>query len=146
MKLSAIPTLAPDAYDRLLSYRWPGNVRELENAVERAIILNREGPLSFSGLVSKEESTNAAASISSTSEVYNLDQVTADHIRRVLEFARGRVEGNKGAAELLGLNPGTLRHRMRKLGISFGRTGPYEFPSASRSIGNATARTPWPAC
>ncbi|MHB8835227.1 MAG: AAA-type ATPase lid domain-containing protein [Candidatus Methylomirabilia bacterium] len=43
MKLSAIPALAPDAYDRLLSYRWPGNVRELENAVERAIILNREG-------------------------------------------------------------------------------------------------------
>jgi transcriptional regulator with GAF, ATPase, and Fis domain len=123
MKLSAIPALAPDAYDRLLSYRWPGNVRELENAVERAIILNREGPLSFSDLVSQEESTNAAASISSASEVYNLDQVTADHIRRVLKFARGRVEGDKGAAELLGINPGTLRHRMRKLGIAFGRTG-----------------------
>ena len=124
MKLSVIPTLAPDAYDRLLSYRWPGNVRELENAVERAIILNREGPLSFSDLVSKEESTNATAPIASTSDVYNLDQVTADHIRRVLEFARGRVEGDKGAAALLGITPGTLRHRMRKLRIPFGRTGP----------------------
>ncbi|MHB8835226.1 MAG: helix-turn-helix domain-containing protein [Candidatus Methylomirabilia bacterium] len=78
---------------------------------------------SRSDLVAKEESTNAAASIASTSEVYNLDQVTADHIRRVLKFARGRVEGNKRAAELLGINPGTLRHRMRKLGITFGRTG-----------------------
>jgi hypothetical protein len=33
----------------------------------------------------------------------------------------GRVEGQGGAAELLGVNPGTLRHRMRKLGIAFGR-------------------------
>jgi formate hydrogenlyase transcriptional activator len=28
-----------------------------------------------------------------------------------------RVEGRQGAAQLLGLNPGTLRARMRKFGI-----------------------------
>lgn len=91
--------------------------------MERAIILDRKGPLSFSDLEPKEEAVNAAASVPSTGDVHNLDQVTAAHIRRVLELARGRVEGDKGAAELLGVNPGTLRHRMRKLGIPFGRTG-----------------------
>ena len=50
--------------------------------------------------------------------VYSL---TALHIRRVLEMTRGRFEGDKGAAEILKLNPGTLRYRMRKLGIPYGR-------------------------
>ncbi len=121
LKLAAIPILTPRAYDQLMAHHWPGNVRELENAVERAIILNRDGPLSFSNLGPQEESKGPAVSDSDTNESYNLDQVTADHIRRVLKITNGRVEGNNGAAELLGINPGTLRHRMRKLGIKFGR-------------------------
>jgi transcriptional regulator with GAF, ATPase, and Fis domain len=43
----------------------------------------------------------------------------AGHIRTALEMTGGKVKG--GAAELLGVNPGTLRHHMRKLGIAFGR-------------------------
>ena len=121
LKLTAIPTLAPEAYDQLMAHHWPGNVRELENAVERAIILNREGPLSFSELGPKEESKVIPVFTSRENGSYNLDQVTFDHIRRVLEITKGRVEGEKGAADLLGINPGTLRGRMRKLGISFGR-------------------------
>ncbi len=121
LKLAAIPSLVSEAYDQLLAHHWPGNVRELENAVERSIILHREGPLSFSELGPKEESEVTSAFVSEFKESYNLDQVNADHIRRVLSITNGRVEGNKGAAELLGINPGTLRHRMRKMGISFGR-------------------------
>jgi len=121
LKLTAIPTLAQRAYDQLLAHHWPGNVRELENAVERAIILYGEGPLSFADLGPQEESQEAVDSVSKSSESYNLDRVTADHIRRVLKITNGRVEGKKGAAGLLGINPGTLRHRMRKLGVSFGK-------------------------
>jgi transcriptional regulator with GAF, ATPase, and Fis domain len=51
----------------------------------------------------------------------NLNLAMARHIRRTLEMTGGKVEGREGAAELLGINPGTLRHRMRKLGIPFGR-------------------------
>jgi transcriptional regulator with GAF, ATPase, and Fis domain len=121
LKLTAIPPLAPEAYDQLLAHRWPGNVRELENAIERAIILKRDGPLSFPDLGPRQEAQAATAPVMPTGESYNLDQVTAAHIRRVLKVTDGRVEGKEGAAELLGINPGTLRHRMRKLKIPFGR-------------------------
>jgi transcriptional regulator with GAF, ATPase, and Fis domain len=121
LQLASIPTLTPDAYDRLMAHHWPGNVRELENAVERAIILNREGPLSFADLRQKEESETAPVPATGETDIYNLDQVTINHINQVLQVTNGKVEGKGGAAELLGINPGTLRGRMRKLGISFGR-------------------------
>ena len=121
LQLASIPTLTPDAYDRLMAHSWPGNVRELENAVERAIILNREGPLSFTDLRPKEEFERTPVPSSDETNLFNLDEVTINHINRVLQVTDGRVEGKDGAAELLGINPGTLRGRMRKLGISFGR-------------------------
>jgi transcriptional regulator with GAF, ATPase, and Fis domain len=43
------------------------------------------------------------------------------HIEQVLNMTGGRVEGNHGAAELLGIKPNTLRYRMKKLGISYSR-------------------------
>ena len=53
--------------------------------------------------------------------VLELDGVVGNHIQKVLKMAGGRIEGKDGAAEMLKIKPGTLRHRMRKLGISFGR-------------------------
>jgi transcriptional regulator with GAF, ATPase, and Fis domain len=121
LKLASIPPLAPSAHEQLLAYTWPGNVRELENAVERSIILNREGALSFSDLGQLEESKKLSDPVKEQTGTFNLDQMMSAHIQQVLEVANGKIEGDKGAAELLGINPGTLRHRMRKLGIPFGR-------------------------
>ena len=50
-----------------------------------------------------------------------LRNVETHHIARAMEMAGGKVEGENGAAAILGMKPGTLRHRMRKLGIPFGR-------------------------
>jgi len=50
-----------------------------------------------------------------------LDAIMSGHIRRVLDMTSGRVGGKQGAAYLLNINPSTLRKKMRKLGISFGR-------------------------
>jgi transcriptional regulator with GAF, ATPase, and Fis domain len=41
------------------------------------------------------------------------------HIETALERTRGRIEGPRGAAAQLGINPHTLRSRMRKLGIAW---------------------------
>jgi formate hydrogenlyase transcriptional activator len=39
------------------------------------------------------------------------------HIKSVLERTSWVIEGERGAARILGLNPSTLRGRLRKLGI-----------------------------
>jgi len=54
-------------------------------------------------------------------QALNLDVVVSRHIRQVLAVTGGRIEGVKGAAQLLGIKPNTLRHRLMKLGIPFGR-------------------------
>src|SRR6185312_13475283 len=36
------PTVAPDAFQKLLDYSWPGNVRELQNSMEYAVVLARQ--------------------------------------------------------------------------------------------------------
>jgi transcriptional regulator with GAF, ATPase, and Fis domain len=122
-RMPAVPALAPGALDRLMAYHWPGNVRELENVVERALILDPEGPLSFDALVTPEgelrSSLSRSAAVPDTS--LTLDEAMAVHIRAVLEEVDGRVHGEGGAAQVLGVNPSTLRARMKKLGIAFGR-------------------------
>jgi transcriptional regulator with GAF, ATPase, and Fis domain len=45
----------------------------------------------------------------------------ASHIETALARTRGRIEGEHGAAALLGINPHTLRARMRKLGVDWRR-------------------------
>jgi transcriptional regulator with GAF, ATPase, and Fis domain len=46
-----------------------------------------------------------------------LTEMERDHILATLETTRWQVEGAGGAASVLDINPGTLRSRMRKLGI-----------------------------
>ena len=50
-----------------------------------------------------------------------LDDAMAAHINEVLAFTKGKIHGTGGAAELLGMNPNTLRWRLDKLGISYRR-------------------------
>jgi len=47
----------------------------------------------------------------------SLDENERAHIRRALAACGGRINGTKGAAAVLGINPNTLRSRMKKLGI-----------------------------
>ncbi|MCX5819129.1 MAG: sigma 54-interacting transcriptional regulator [Deltaproteobacteria bacterium] len=121
LKLPAIPDLAPGALDRLMGYTWPGNVRELENVVERELILNRGDLLDFKTVAEGDDEAGRAADAGGVHRTLSLDAVGADHIRRVLKMAGGVVHGPGGAAALLGINPSTLRSRMKKLGISYGR-------------------------
>jgi transcriptional regulator with GAF, ATPase, and Fis domain len=121
MGLHPVPTLAPGAIDILTSYEWPGNVRELENMVERALIMAGRGPLSFIELQGIGRTEQREEFPLSPRSFPSIDEVMAGHIRRALQIASGRVEGEKGAAKLLGLKPSTLRNRMNKLGISYGR-------------------------
>ena len=119
LKIAETPRLAPGAIDVLVAYDWPGNVRELENLVERAMILHRGEPLRFDDLGTSLHGQGAVAVSTPGEQTLDLDTVVASHIRRVLALAGGKIHGPGGAGELLGVNPNTLRYRMRKLGIPF---------------------------
>ncbi|MFC1608063.1 helix-turn-helix domain-containing protein, partial [Candidatus Latescibacterota bacterium] len=118
LKLPDIPSLSPGAIDLLMEYSWPGNVRELQNVVERELILNPKGPLGFNDM-NLLMNKGSAVYQDHISETDNLDDVNAQHIRRVLSKTNGQIHGPGGAAELLGINANTLRNRMNKLGIKY---------------------------
>ncbi|UCF97325.1 MAG: sigma 54-interacting transcriptional regulator [Spirochaetaceae bacterium] len=120
LKLPHIPVLAPNAIEPLMTYHWPGNVRELANVVERALILNQGGPLRFD-CISTTPARESPGLESRSSNVNNLDEVATVHIEKILALTKGKIHGPDGAAELLGMNPSTLRHRMKKYGIQYGR-------------------------
>jgi len=121
LKIPTPPPLAQGVMDRLMAYDWPGNVRELENLVERALILSQGAPLTFDDLSRGQEKTRSFPPTGPEDKTLKLDAVISSHIRRVLEVTDGRVHGKGGAAELLGMNPSTLRYRMNRLGIPYGR-------------------------
>ena len=107
--------LAASFASRAREYDWPGNIRELENLVERALIMSNGGPLDASDLLPARRAADRL--FAGEGHVDNLDALESAHIRRVLESTGWTIEGERGAALALGLNPSTLRGRMRKLGL-----------------------------
>jgi transcriptional regulator with GAF, ATPase, and Fis domain len=106
-KITKLPRHTMQMLER---YSWPGNIRELRNVLEHGVILSTDDVLRIAPLINPAQSDPAAARTLAESE--------REHILRTFEKTGGRVKGPKGAAELLGINPGTLYSRMRKLGIS----------------------------
>ncbi len=121
LKLGHTPVLAPGEIEKLITYTWPGNVRELENLIERAMILCRGEPLRFELRTADKLPGRISSTTPDEEALMSLDDVIERHIRRALERTDGQIHGEKGAGRLLGINPNTLRHRMRKLGILFNK-------------------------
>ncbi len=121
MGLHSVPTLVAGAIDRLMRYDWPGNVREVANVVERALIQCNGKPLVFTDFIVPSGGAAQEPAVVQELASLRLEDMETLHIRRVLEMTGGRIEGRNGAAVLLGINPSTLRARMRKLRIPFGR-------------------------
>jgi transcriptional regulator with GAF, ATPase, and Fis domain len=120
MNIGFTPILSQKGLQKLQGYHWPGNVRELENAIEREIILCRGNPLDFGNLSINSVHSHAEPlmRIDEDKDDWRLDQVIKNHLKKVLAFTDGQVDGKGGAAELVGVNPSTLRSRMKKLGIT----------------------------
>jgi transcriptional regulator with GAF, ATPase, and Fis domain len=121
LQMPHLPKLVPGAMAPMMAYAWPGNVRELENVIERALILSKGRPLTFDNIVWPDDSKEQEELPTRKDDFSNLDHIVSRHIKHALEMTKGRIHGPAGAAHLLGLNPSTLRHRMRKLGILHGR-------------------------
>ena len=93
----------------LVAYDWPGNIRELENFLARAIVLCPGDTLDMP--------LQAESSAPAEERPRSLEATERAHIESVLASTGGVVEGPKGAAAILNMNPSTLRSRMRRLGI-----------------------------
>ncbi len=112
----------PEEMALLVDYPWPGNVRELAAVMERAAILGDGRRLEVAqaiGVGKGPVSTSLKPPAIDTGPVASdtLDEHNRRHIEAVLASCAGRVDGPFGAARRLGINPNTLRGRMRKLGI-----------------------------
>lgn len=116
----------------LKQYHWPGNVRELQVIVERAAILGQGRYLAIEeSLILPQasqhrqvESDSAKpglhaelSELTSSPHFMTLNETIKQHITRALVHCHWRVEGPFGAAQLLAVNPNTLRSKMRALGI-----------------------------
>jgi formate hydrogenlyase transcriptional activator len=97
----------------LQDYCWPGNVRELESVIERATITSQGTTLQ---VLDRFDTFRKVGGLENQA-VKALADLEQDHILQVLQQTGWRIEGKNGAAQLLGLNPSTLRARMRKYGI-----------------------------
>ncbi|WP_052813093.1 sigma 54-interacting transcriptional regulator [Desulfonatronum thioautotrophicum] len=109
-----IEFISQSVLQQLQEYSWPGNVRELKNVIERAVI-NSSGPkLHLADKLRPSPSLNDG---DAAGHLLSLQEVERGHILRVLEQTNQRIDGPKGAAAILNINPSTLRSRMLKLGI-----------------------------
>lgn len=119
--LTTVPAIAPGALERLTNYDWPGNVRELQNIVERELIRYRGGYLTFETLKSEPDTKKEQFSKITNKESFlplSLNEAIARHIREAVEHTKGKINRKGGAAELLHINPSTLRSQMKKLGVN----------------------------
>lgn len=101
--------------NRLCEYDWPGNIRELKNVIERSVISANSDTLKLDwwghNFELKNNHFHAGALVS-------LEQVEKDHIIKLLEDCNWKISGDNGAAVKLGINPSTLRSRIKKLNIT----------------------------
>jgi DNA-binding NtrC family response regulator len=105
-KITQVPRKTMEALQR---YPWPGNVRELRNVIEHGAIITTGDVLTVPLL---DEADSAAAM-----DIQTLAEAERAHILRILERTNWHIKGPQGAAALLGMNPGTLYGRMKKLDI-----------------------------
>jgi formate hydrogenlyase transcriptional activator len=102
------------AMPRLARYDWPGNIRELQNVIERAAILATAHVVEIDERVLAPSLKQAVVH----ERPVTLHDSERLHILDALQWAAWRIYGPLGAATRLGMNPSTLRSRMKKLGLS----------------------------
>jgi formate hydrogenlyase transcriptional activator len=120
-----ITKIAPATLAKLREHSWPGNIRDLQNTIERAAVLATAPELTVEWDLGPDlryesgaEARRGDAFAGQPDEPRTLEAIEREHIIAMLRKARGVVEGPNGAAQLLALNPSTVRFRMKKLGIS----------------------------
>jgi PAS domain S-box-containing protein len=118
-----IDPLQPDDVIRIKAYNWPGNVRELQNVMERAIILSTGSRLNLHRALPADAPAPRALTEADQGQPPNiltaaeLESFERANLERALEASSGKISGEGGAAQRLGLPASTVASRMKALGI-----------------------------
>jgi len=105
----------------LTQYDWPGNIRELENVIERQIILAKNNKITFDSLLKDSQIKENKSLLQIDGQCLSaLDQKTLEknNLIKALTHCKGKIYGENGAAQLLGLKPTTLSSQLKKYGIN----------------------------
>jgi transcriptional regulator with PAS, ATPase and Fis domain len=112
------PTIAPEAFEKLLDYVWPGNVRELQNAMEYAVVLARQDLIGVKELPTELQLPNALQQVERGTAPRDGVQSLDDMERNAILQALAQCHGNKKkAAQLLGIQRPTLYNKMKRYAI-----------------------------
>ncbi len=134
-----VQTAAPEALEVLRQYPWPGNVRELQSALKQAL-LRASGSVLMpeflpEALTKRNGSAPAAAEEDGLSMAQFIERqiaagsedLYAEALRRLERLLVTKVLQHTGgnqlqAAKVLGITRGSLRNKVRELGITISRT------------------------
>ncbi|MGE4297380.1 MAG: sigma-54-dependent transcriptional regulator [Desulfovibrionaceae bacterium] len=107
-----VAAIADEALRILTGYEFPGNVRELENIVERAVVLCNGDTIQPAHLPPDLRQEHHI--VRPDEDIVSLDENERRYLARVLE----QTGGNKTlAADLLGLNRGSLWRKLKRFGL-----------------------------
>jgi len=119
-----VRAISDEARERLEAYAWPGNIRELENALERAVALERTDVIevvSLPAAVQRGEVKRAGGpgqALPPLPQGFDLEQHVQEIEREYIAEALRRADGVKmKAAELLGMSFRSFRYYMKKYNL-----------------------------
>jgi DNA-binding NtrC family response regulator len=132
-----VQSVSPEAMELLERYSWPGNVRELQSVVKQAL-LHATGPVIVPDFLSASLKSDGRPDEGAESAL-DWDRLVRDRLasgsedlyaealasmeRHVLTIVLRHTEGNQvQAARILGITRGSLRNKIRSLGITIGKS------------------------
>jgi two-component system nitrogen regulation response regulator GlnG len=130
------PTVSDEALTAILKYKWPGNVRELQSVLKQSLLHVRGAVLLPDDLPDRLHEPNVHPEAASQDDLgrfldqrlrdgsttlyqESLDRMERQLLHRVLEETHGN---QVHAARILGITRGSLRTKIRSLGIAIDRT------------------------
>jgi formate hydrogenlyase transcriptional activator len=112
------PRLSRRTMALLAAYDWPGNVRELRNVIEASMIVSTDDELRLPDDVALRIAAAQRAGESNQPVRSSFETGVRAVIQAALRQSHGKMYGSDGAAAQLGMPPGTLQSKIRKLGIN----------------------------
>ncbi|QJW99134.1 sigma-54-dependent transcriptional regulator [Frigoriglobus tundricola] len=136
-----VPVVPPETREALRRYRWPGNVRELQSALKQGLLQMSGGVLlpDFLGVLQRGQAPEPAEGPAAPARpMLDWNRFVAERLeagsrelyaeclgvmeRQLLTRVLDRTGGNQlRAAALLGITRGSLRHKLRALGLTIER-------------------------